>query len=272
MQKVFNLTNRYIILATPLILYTLVSSIYLAISTNNGKLINLIVAILLFGLMTGAFIAGWFNMIKIAIQYPEKEDVNSLIKEFPSGVGEYFLPSLGLLFVIFVFSLILIIGSHYVGLSLIGDPVISAESLANAMQSSATIKSFIAGLNEEQLLKIGCWNLLLLGTMTLIYYLIFLYVPALFFKNKNHFIAFFISLKDLFSRKIFKTTGLFLLIFIINFIITLFSASFESNIIVHFLITLLNFYFITIASVGICYYYYENFIAPKLGQNVDIKI
>ena len=33
-----------------------------------------------------------------------------------------------------------------------------------------------------------------------------------------------------------------------------------------------NFYFITVVGVGVFYYYYQTFIKPQLGQNIDIKI
>ena len=46
-SEIFNTTNKYIILATPLILFSLFSSVYLAASAT-GKLINLLVAIILF--------------------------------------------------------------------------------------------------------------------------------------------------------------------------------------------------------------------------------
>jgi len=174
MQKVFNLTNRYIILATPLILYTLVSSIYLAISTNNGKLINLIVAILLFGLMTGAFIAGWFKMVKLAVVETEDVEPFSLLKNFPEGVGEFFLPSLGALIVVFMLSILMLIASYFIGLNFIGNPDVSADALSKAMQNPIVLKSFILSLNPEQLIKINLWNMLILGTMTLTYFLVFL--------------------------------------------------------------------------------------------------
>ena len=80
-SEAFNVTNKYIVLATPLILYSLFTSVYLAASAT-GKLINLLIALVLFTLMTAAFIAGWFNMIKIAIVAPQRDDANSLIKEF----------------------------------------------------------------------------------------------------------------------------------------------------------------------------------------------
>ena len=270
MQKVFNITNRYIVLATPLILYSLLASIYMAISVSSGKIFNLIFAILLFILMSAAFIAGWCYMIKSAVVEPDREDVNSLMGEFPAGVGEYFLTSLGGVIVISCFALLMIIFSYFTGMKFVGDPSISLEMFSNALQSTAALKSFLDGLSEQQLMQINLWNTLLLGFMTITYFLIFLYLPTMFFKNKNPFVAFWISFKDLFSKKFFKTLGLFCLIFIANFIISGFSTLFSGIIVMHFIMTLVNFYFITLVAVGIFYYYYNNFI--KSGQNVDIKV
>jgi hypothetical protein len=114
--------------------------------------------------------------------------------------------------------------------------------------------------------------MLILGTITFIYFITFLYLPSLFLKNKNPFIAFFISLKDTFSKNFFKTLGIFALIFILNFIISILSGIFGANTIIHFLLTLANFYFITLVGVGVFYYYYQNFVKSYIGQNVDIEI
>lgn len=272
MQKVFNLTNKYIVLATPLILYSLISSIYLAATLSGGKVINLLIAVFLFTLMTSAFIAGWFNMIKIAVLQPDREEPNSLIKEFVGGVGEYFLPSLGMISVMLILSLLALIGSYFVGMNTIGDVGISADALSGAMANSGALKAFLASLTFEQLKSLNMWNMLILGTITLMCFLFILYLPALFFKNKNPFFAFFISLKDLFSKKLPQTIGVFLLIFTLNFFISIFATIFGGIALLHFIITLFNFYFVTIVGVGVFYYYYHNFVESSLGQNVDIKI
>ena len=272
MQKVFNLTNKYIVLATPLILYSLISSIYLAISLAGGKVINLILAIVLFTLMTAAFIAGWFNMVKIAILEPDREDPNSLIKEFVGGVGEYFVSSLGMIFVMFIVSTLALVGSYFIGMNTIGDVGISADALSGAMAGSGALKAFLMSLSFEQLKKLNCWNMLILGTITLTYFIFILYLPAMFFKNKNPFMAFFISLKDLFSKKLPQTIGIFLLIFVANFFISILATVLGGNVILHFIITLMNFYFVTLVGVGIFYYYHNSFVASKIGQNVDIEV
>ena len=62
-KQSFDFTNKYIILATPLILFSLLSSLYILFSIG-GNLISLIFAMVLFTLMLGAFLSGWFFMIK----------------------------------------------------------------------------------------------------------------------------------------------------------------------------------------------------------------
>ena len=272
MQKTFDLANKYIILATPLILYSLFSSIYLIVSAGGNKLINLIFALLLFVLMTSAFIAGWFKMIKLAITEPERENYNSLIKEFPAGVGEYFLSSLGGLILVFIFITLLLVASYFAGNITIGDPNVSAKALAESFQTPESLRAFLLTLSPEQALKISQWNILILSTITLGYFSLMLYFPAMFFKNKNPIIAFYISLKNLFSKHILKTAGIFLLIYVINFFISVLSALRAKLAIMHFIITLANFYFITVASIGIFYYYNTTFVENQIGKNVDIKI
>ena len=185
MQKVISLTNKYIVLATPLILYSLISSVYIVATAGGGKIINLIFALVLFFFMTSAFLSGWLNMIKILLSQPDREDPNSLLKEFVPGVGEYFLSTSGSLLIALLIMLILSIASFFVGANLIGDPGVSADALSKALQSPATLKSFVASLDVEQLTKINNWNMLVVATMTFGYFLLFLYLPALFFKDKN---------------------------------------------------------------------------------------
>lgn len=272
MQKVFNLVNRYIILTTPLILFSFISNIYMIISVASGKLVIMLTSILLFILMTAAFIAGWFNMIKVAVENPDKEDVNSLMKDFLSGVGEYILPSLGAFLVIMLFSILFLVITYFIGMQSIGEPGITAEALANAMKNAETLKIFLTSLSQEQLIKLNLWNILILSSLCLSSFLMLLYLPTIFFKEKNPLKAFFISIKDLFSRYFAKNIGIFLLILLANSILSILTTISTSFAAMYFIFTLINFYFITVVGVGVFYYYYQTFIKPQLGQNIDIKI
>ena len=255
----FQLTNKYIILATPLILFSLLSSLYILFSVG-GNLLSLLIALLLFCLMVGAFLSGWFFMIKTCVSNPEQEDPNVLLKEFPAGVGEYFLPVLGLMINTIIISVLLILVSYFVGMKLIGDIGITPEALTKGMESFAAMKTFLGSLTQEQIFKLNAWNMLLFFTMSVTYFLIMFYSPALFFKEKNPFKAYFVSLKDLFSKKFFTNFGLFLILFVSYFILSIFTTLFGANVVMHFIFTLVNFYYLVFVAVMVYNYYYKNFV------------
>ncbi len=262
----FGITNKYIILATPLILFSLLSSLYLLFSINGSK-IGLAIAAVLFVLMFGAFLSGWLYMTTRCVKNSEDEDINGLIKEFPAGVGEYFLPTLCMVVISFILGLLLFILSMIIGVKAIGDPQIPQTAFSASMNSVGAMKKFAASLTNEQLIKVNLWNLLLFCTMALNYFLVIFYAPAIFMKNKNPFIAFGIALRDLFSRKFFKNILLYIFVSIIYLVLSALVAIFGGNVFMHFVFTLVNFYFIVFAAVLIFNYYYINFI--KIGGNVD---
>lgn len=270
-KKVLSITNKYIVLATPLILFSLVSTIYLAVSAN-GKLINLLFGITLYFLMLTAFSAGWFSMVKTAISEDKEIAPNDLIKDFIPGVGEYFLPSLGLISNQLIFIIASLVISYYAGMHFIGDIGISAETFSKALETPETLKLFVSSLTLEQLSKINAWNMTLLFAIGLSAFVVMLYIPTLFFKTKNPYTAFIVMLQDLFSKKFFKTLGIYLLIIFINTVISIFLAVFSSNIIMHFIFTLINFYFITAVAVGIFYYYQKEFVKSHLGKYIDTEV
>lgn len=255
----FQLTNKYIILATPLILFSLLSSLYILFSVG-GNLLSLLIALILFGLMVAAFLSGWFFMIKTCVSNPEQEDPNVLLKEFPAGVGEYFLPVLGLMINTIIISVLLILVSYFVGMKLIGDIGITPEALTKGMESFAAMKTFLGSLTQEQIFKLNAWNMLLFFTMSVTYFLIMFYSPALFFKEKNPFKAYFVSLKDLFSKKFFTNFGLFLILFVSYFILSILTTLFGANVVMHFIFTLINFYYLVFVAVMVYNYYYKNFV------------
>lgn len=258
-KQSFDFTNKYIILATPLILFSLLSSLYILFSIG-GNLISLIFAMVLFTLMLGAFLSGWFFMIKKCITNFNDSDSNALIKEFPAGVGEYFVPTLGLMLNSFIVSGVLILISYFAGMKLIGDIGITPDALSKAMESLSALKTFLMGLSEEQLFKLNAWNMLLFGTMSINYFLIMFYSPALFFKEKNPFKAFFLSLKDLFSKKFLENFGLYLMLFVSYFVLSVLSTLFGANIVIHFVFTLINFYYLVFIAVLVFNYYYSKFV------------
>ena len=267
-RESFKLTNSNIVIATPLIFFSIISSLYLIFS-SGGSTIGLIFSAVLFFLMLGAFLSGWFYMIANVVREPEIED-NKLIADFPSGVGEYFLTTLGMIANVTIISAIIVIGTVYIGKKIIGGFGVSYVQFAHAVQSVDTMKEFVESLTNEQLIKINYWNLLFFCSMILNYFILILYPSVIFFKEKNPYKAFVINLKDSFGHRFFKNVGLFLIVFIIYFIVSLFTAFIGKNIFAHFVLTLVNFYYMTYVGVLIFNYYYSNFI--KIGSNIDTTV
>ena len=102
------------------------------------------------------------------------------------------------------------------------------------------------------------------------YFILLFYPAVIFFKRKNPFIAFWISLKDTFGRKFFKNVGLFLLIMILYMIISSLMALFGKNMFIHFTLTLINFYYATFVGILVFNYYYTNF--AKIGSAIDTRV
>ena len=267
-KESFKITNENIVIATPLIFFSLISGLYMIFSSYGSRL-GMLFSVILFFLMLGAFISGWFYIIFRAVKEPDIED-NQLILEFPSGVGEYFLPALGVIFKVAIVSVLIIIAAVVAGKKLIGMPEISYNQFAQATANVDTMKAFIESLDTEQLIKLKHWNILMFCAMIFNYFILMLYPAVVFFKEKNPFKAFFINLKDTFGHRFFKNVGIFLFIFAIYMIISIISIFMNGNIVLHFILTLLNFYYITYAGVLLFNYYYSSFM--KIGSNIDTAV
>lgn len=232
----------------------------------------LIFGLLLIFVMTAAFIAGWGNMIKSAVAENNFDEPYMIIKDFIPGVGEYFFPSIGFMANFLLINIVSLALIYFIGMHFIGDAGINSDLLTKAMANNEALKSFLTSLSTEQIVKLNMWNMLTLGIVSLFYFLIMLYLPALFLESKNPFKALFLSLKHTFSKKFISVAGIYILIFCINFFISIFSAIFAGNTIMSFLMTLINFYFVNCAVIGLFYYYNKCFINPHLGNSIDTFI
>lgn len=267
-KESFKITNGNIVIATPLIFFSLISSLYMIFSAS-GNNIGMIFSLILLFLMLGAFLSGWFYMIIRAVKEPDIED-NRLIIEFPSGVGEYFLPVMWMIVQVIIVFVLISFGVVVLGKKIIGGVGVSYEQIIHATANIEATKAFVDSMSYEQLVKINQWNVLALCSLSFGYFILMLYPAVIFFKEKNPFKAFFISLKDTFGHRFFKNIGLFIFISLFYTIISLCSVLLGKNIFLHFVFTLLNFYYITYVGVLLFNYYYSNFI--RIGSNIDTTV
>ena len=199
-RESLKITNGNIVIATPLIFFSLIASLYMIFS-STGNSVSLIFSVVLFFLMLGAFFSGWFYIIRRAVKEPEIED-SRLITEFPSGVGEYFLPVMGMIFNIIVIFILTGIVVLYAGKKFIGGFGISYSQIIQATSNVEATKAFVESLSPEQLAKINAWNLLALFTGLFTHFIIMLYPAVIFFKEKSYICSQFYKLFYIFNQSL----------------------------------------------------------------------
>lgn len=263
-RKAFVITNENIILATPLVLFLFLLSLYLGVAKNTPENIQytlLLIATILF--MLSAFFAGWFYMVKRAIDIDKQEFIAEeekakasfhLMREIPIGIGEFFLAFLGalLLYITFLFLIGLLtfkIGMHY-----IGDVGLNLDQLRTAFGSTTGMKSVVESLTETQIIRLNAWNFLFLVAASVYSFLTMFWGPQIIYKTKNPLIAFFSAIKVLLKRP-FSSVILFVYISLVNGFSSLINAVSINNSILYFISMLIYFYLIVYVVVLIFLYY-----------------
>ncbi len=266
------ITNDNIILAIPLIIFMWVVGAYLGYSMYTADTLpEVVIAIVTMLFMLGAFLSGWFYMIRKAVKLSGKvfvmdkdraEATLNLFREFPAGIGKYFLSFIGMsLLFILIFSLTAAF-VYKIGMATIGDFDLTPAQLDLFLKSPEDARLIVSSLNENQLIKLASWDLLLMFCSAVVSYLTFLWIPEVLNGVRNPFIALISSIKKVLTKPL-KTLNLFLFICIVNFVLTLFSSFAVVNPILYFIVKILYFYFLVFIVVMLFVYYYREFIEEK---------
>ncbi|MFA7658707.1 MAG: hypothetical protein WCY19_04675 [Candidatus Gastranaerophilaceae bacterium] len=276
-SRAFKVTNENIILTTPLILFLFLLSIYLGVAQKAPvNLVSVFLLLVTILFMIGAFFAGWFFMVKKAVDLDRMEFVAdedkarasfNLIKEVPVGIGEYFLPFIGALILYSGLLALLVFVGYQLGLHFIGKLGVSLVELKMAMDSPVAMKSLVSSLSSEQLVKLNAWNFMLMGIMTFYSFITMFWGVQIVSKTKNPLIAFFQSVKFIF-KNFLSAIVLFMYISIINFSVSLLNAFAMINPIVYFISMLIYFYFLVYVVVLI-FLYYDRENNPKLEEKSE---
>ena len=268
-KNTIEITNNNIILATPLIVFMWILSLYLGFSKMSvNSLPLLFLSFVTVILMTSAFFAGWFYMIKQAIDLSKQvflldEDKNkaifNLLKTIPSGIGQYFLSFLGLILISLIIISIVGFLSYQAGMMLIGNLDLDVVQLKNVLYSTSDMKLFLDSLTFEQLMKLNNWNMLILGFTSITSFLLMLWIPEIIYSSKNPFLALFKSIAKIFKRP-WKSFKLFIFMSFLNFILSFISTFSIINPFIYFIMLVLYFYFIVYLVVLIFNYYDREFM------------
>lgn len=280
-KETFKTSNDSIILAIPLILFMWMMSIYLAFSSVTVDVLpEFILAVVTMLFMAGAFMAGWFYMVKKAINivkgvYVMDEDrakaTINLFKVIPSGIGKYFLSFIGMAIIFLLAVSVVGAGVYKIGMHFIGNIDFTAVQIKGALVSAQDMKAFLDTLTLEQLWKLNNWNMLFLGATSLMSFLFMLWVPEIIYSTPNPFLALFKSIKKLFI-KLGKSLGLFFYLTLLNFTISFVSTFAMINPFIYLFIMILYFYLITYMVVLIFSYYQGEFCEQPAVEGKDLSV
>ncbi len=275
-QKAFDITRENLILAQPLIIFMIVLSFTLAgLAMQSNKITYYVFAVANI-LLSTAFVAGWFYMIKQGIYFnkriengeyrkPEERASASfaLGKEFFPGVGEYFLPATFTTAVYLVVAAIVTFLIYKAGIHFLPNPDIDINKLYAASNSTpAEMKNFVLSLSFEQIKALNLWIYYIGLSFFIFSFLTLFWFPAVFDINseKKEFFLFtpFLAFKRnivFIFKNFLGSFGIMLFLLFLNTILSLFSVIFNLNIILAIIGLLVSFYFMTYVVVLIFLYY-----------------
>lgn len=271
-KKALKITNESFIIVLPLVAFYIILNMYLGYTKYMADtLLEFIIAILTITFMVAVFLAGWFYMIKKSVDLSKKVFVMdeealkahfNLIKEFPAGVGKYFLSYVGVS-VIFVILMILIsMGIFYLGINFIGKIDFTPEQITALTSSTQGLLNFVETLPAAQYMLLAKWNLLLMAASFLFSYLLMFWMPEIIYKTANPLKALFTGIGKLFKKPL-KSLYLFVLITIINFVLSFIMTFTLLFPLLYFIFAVFYLYYVVYVLVLIFSYYDGEFVREE---------
>lgn len=276
-SKAFNITNENIILTTPLVLFLMLFSVYLELSRNAVSAIQAFILLIVTSLlMLSAFLAGWFFMVKRAVDLDKVDFIIDedkarasfgLMKEIPIGIGNYFLSFVAGLILYAGLIVLFSIVAYTLGEHFIGKIDLNTIGLKMASLTPETMKKFVESLSMDQRILLAKWNFLIVSIITVFSFITMFWPAHVIIKNKNAFVAFFQALKYTF-KNFLPSVILFVYISFVEFAVQLFNAVSVVNPILYFIAMLVYFYFV-VYIVVLVFLYYDSEANPKFEYRID---
>ena len=268
-KKAFDITRDNIVTAQPLIVFLLIISLTsIGLAQQSNKIAFIVFFISNF-LLTTAFLAGWFFMIKKTIEQskieyekPEEKAAASsgLLKEFFPGVAAYFAPvtAVFLIYTLLSAGIIYLVGFEW-GLGYLETHNVHVNEIYQAaMQSQQALEKYLYSMTFGQLQAINIWMTALTFSAALFSFFTLFWFPSLFYLEKINFLSPFISfrknIKFLF-KNFLGAFGIMCFLSILNFIVFAINAIFSINIILSIIAFFIMFYFATYYMILIFLYY-----------------
>lgn len=220
-----------------------------------------------------AGVAGFFNTLRstLDLEYNavKREDFSGfeLLKTFPRGVSDYFLPALGIVLLYLVITFLMFNAAILIGSKLIGMFSFSPEELTKAFSSMETLVEFQKNISPEDMAKLSKWHLLYIVITSIMTYLLIYWLPETFYNTKNSVLALFRGIKKVFTHP-FTTLQLFAVIILINILTSVLMAVLLPVPVLMFLVYFIYFYGLVFILMLIFNFYRENFVIREFIAEV----
>ena len=181
-----------------------------------------------------------------------------LVKHFFPGVGDYFVSVVlaGMFYLMLSFAttyLALKVGVRYIGAVDVDFEKMNAAA-ASSLQS---LQAYFESLPVEKVVMIKTWFLYLMAIANGFQFVTLWWIPAIFYKSKNPFIAFVEAIKFLF-RKFWATVVIYSFLLMFNLVVSMINSFSYVNVVISLIGFILFFYFTTYCVVLIFLYYGKN--------------
>ena len=261
-------TNESFVIVIPMVVFYIILNLYLILTGHQlNSNIKVLTAFLTIIFMTAVFFSGWFFMISRAVKLSRKifvldEDAAkahlALLKDFPTGVGKFFLSYIGQIFIAVLLFMLLTFLYFQTGTKLIGD-VFTPEQITYLISPSPDINELINQLTPDQNILIAKWGFLFLGFSFFTSYIIMFWTPEIIYRTPNPLMAFILAVKKLFKKPL-KSFGFFVIINILNFLLSLLVTLTAKILFLYYFLSVFYLYFIVYVIVLIFSYYEGEFI------------
>ncbi len=242
LKETFAILNKNLWLLFLFMTISYIGLIYFSVlraSAHNTFQITVGIITLLFIVVAG--VAGFFHTLRSTIDAEDKTPRLELLKTFPKGVSEYFLPALGIIVIYLIITTLAFSAAMFIGKALIGTFSFTPEELGKAMGSVESLAEFQKNVSPDDLLKLSQWHLLYLVLSSILTYLLIYWLPETFYQTKNSILSLWRAVKKVIFNPL-QTLLLLITLVLINILTSVIMALFMPVPILTFLVYFVYFY------------------------------
>lgn len=245
LKETFAILNKNLWLLFLFMTISYIGLVYFSVlraSAHNTTQITIGIVTLLFIVVAG--VAGFFHTLRSTVDAEMTNDETprlELLKSFPKGVSEYFLPAFGIIVIYLIITTLVFSAAMLIGKNLIGTFSFTPEELGKAMGSVEALAEFQKNVSPEDLLKLSKWHLLYLTLSSILTYLLIYWLPETFYKTKNSVLSLWRAVKKVVLNPLI-TLQLLITLVLINILTSVIMALFMPIPILTFLVYFVYFY------------------------------